>query len=194
MTTGAPSGDRPRIVVAISPRSGSPEALRWAVGEAERRGAEVEAVMAWRPPRPPSVPGNRPPAMLVTEQEPDPEQAAQERLSALVAAAVGPDADVRCRPMHGGARSVLLRAATGAEMLVLDAPRVSKISVPGARLLAPRIMFASPCPVVLMPAGASGAAGELRRAAAGLASAAVHAAGTAGRPGLPPVPRSGPVP
>ena len=45
-----------RVVVGVSPTSGSPAALRWGAAEAARLGAPLVALSAWRPPRAPIAP------------------------------------------------------------------------------------------------------------------------------------------
>ena len=45
------TGQKGRIVVGMDGAPGSVAALRWAVAEARLRGATVEAVVAWSPPR-----------------------------------------------------------------------------------------------------------------------------------------------
>ena len=41
------------VVVGVSPKTGSPTALRFGAEEARRRGTELRAVTAWRPSSPP---------------------------------------------------------------------------------------------------------------------------------------------
>ena len=53
------------IVVGVSRRTCSPDAVRWAVAEAELRGTQMLAVTGWRGPRPPAAAGGRPPAIAL---------------------------------------------------------------------------------------------------------------------------------
>ena len=46
---------------------------------------------------------------------------------------------------------MLVRQSEEAALLVLDSPSVTKLYDPGARRLAPQIVFSSACPVVVMP-------------------------------------------
>jgi hypothetical protein len=108
-------------------------------------------VLAWRPsPAPGAAPG-RPPAQSIVEA--DLQKVAEEALQELVVAALGEDHGIECRAVEGRPGAVLLREARDADLLVLDSPRLSKLTSPGARRLAPRLIFRSPCPVVVMPAG-----------------------------------------
>ena len=52
---------------------------------------------------------------------------------------------------RGAAAAVLLQAAVGAQLLVLDSPRSGNFSVLPKSLIAPQVVFKAPCPVVLMP-------------------------------------------
>jgi Universal stress protein family len=167
----------PLIVVGVSARTGSPNALRWAADVASEVDGHVRALLAWRPPRPPSAPGMHPPVVSRTGPE-DPAQDARERLAGLVAATLGEDHEVECVAEEGGPVGVLLRASTRADLLVLDSPRRSQ----GGTLVATRLIYRSACPVVTMPATGAGPSG-LRRFAAAVA----ESAGRAGRPGLPPI-------
>jgi hypothetical protein len=59
------------------------------------------------------------------------------------------------------------------------------------KLVAARLIYRSPCPVVVMPPRprrAGGAFSGLRQATGRLATALVESAGTAGRAGIPPLP------
>lgn len=172
----------PAIVVGVSARTGSPNALRWAAEVGAEVDGHVRAVLAWRPPRPPAAPGMHPPAVARTGPD-DPEQDARDRLAALVAAALGEDHRVECAVEEGGPVRVLLRASRQADLLVLDSPRQERLrTLSGGKLVAPRLLYRSACPVVTMPASGGGPSG-LRR----LATAVAESAGRAGRPGLPPL-------
>jgi nucleotide-binding universal stress UspA family protein len=171
----------PTILVGVSARTGSPGALRWAADVASQVDGQVRALLAWRPPRPPAAPGMHPPAVTRTGPE-DPAQDARDRLAGLVAAALGPDHRVECVVEAGGPVRVLLRASRHVDLLVLDSPRQEKMSGLGGKLVAPRLIYRSACPVVTMSASGRGPSG-LRWIAAAMADSA----GRAGRPGLPPI-------
>ncbi len=141
------------IVVGVSRRTGSPDAVRWAVAEAQVRQTRVIAVTAWRGPRPPSAPGGRPPALAPTPVD-EAFSLEQQRITELLAGLLGDDLaamGVEFALRRGSASSVLLAAAVGAQLLVLDSPRSGNFSVLPKSLIAPQVVFNSPCPVVLMP-------------------------------------------
>jgi hypothetical protein len=62
---------------------------------------------------------------------------------------------------RGSAASVLLAAAVGAQLLVLDSPRSGNLSTLAKSLIAPQLVFKAPCPVVLMPPATDGASDVL---------------------------------
>lgn len=171
------------IVVGVSVRSGSPTALGWAADEARRRRCDLVAVRAWRPPRPPSAPGGRPPA--VSRDVDAAFATAEEKLRADVAAALGDDAKVKveCRLLKGTPVSVLLKESEGAQLLVLDAPRSTDLKA--NTLLAHRLMYHVGCPVVVMPPALT-QPGPSRAARLGkeVGTRIAKAAATAGRPGI----------
>jgi nucleotide-binding universal stress UspA family protein len=136
-----------QVVVGVSPTSGSPNALRCAAEEARWRGAELVAVQAWRPPRPPAAPGGRPPA--VTRDVEGDLRAAEMRLHDQVAQALGSTTDATCRIVHGGAGEALLEESAEAELLVIDAPR--RIALTGSPLLAHKLVYNATCPILVMP-------------------------------------------
>jgi nucleotide-binding universal stress UspA family protein len=152
MSAGGGAGP---IVVGVSPRTGSPAALRWAAEEARLRGTTVRAVMAWRPPRPPGAPGGRPPATIVSAASTDYAAEADEQLRGLVAAALGADNTAECVATHGNEVSALLQAARDAQLLVLGEPRPGRLAAVRAKLVAPALIARAQCPVVAMP-GAAG--------------------------------------
>jgi nucleotide-binding universal stress UspA family protein len=174
------------IVVGVSRRTGSPDALRWATAEAQLRDAHVVAVTAWRPPRPPAAPAGRPPAV----QRASADQMfadEQRRLSERVAAVLGADgADglaslrVEYSLRKGTPAQVLLAAAVGAQLLVLDSPRSGNFSTVPKSWIVPQVLFKSPCPVVLMPALESSGGHRIGQRVA----EAAEAVASAGRPGL----------
>ncbi|MCU1473104.1 universal stress protein [Amnibacterium sp.] len=135
------------VVVGVSPTSGSPAALRWGADEAKRRGTDLVALSAWRPPRPPMAPGGRPPGVTYDAEEAVGE--ARERLAEQVRATLGEGVQVFTEIVHGSTFRVLLQASETAEMLVLDAP--SRLELPEGPTLARRLIYSAECPVVIMP-------------------------------------------
>lgn len=169
------------IVVGVSVRSGSPTALRWAADEARRRRCGLVAVRAWRAPRPPSAPGGHPPA--VSRDVAGAFTAAEEKLSADVVEALGPDAKVERRVIKGTPVSVLLKESEGALMLVLDAPRRTDLTA--NTLLAHRLMYHVGCPVVVMPPALTlPGPGRAARIGKEVGTRIAKAAASAGRPGI----------
>jgi nucleotide-binding universal stress UspA family protein len=169
------------IVVGVSRTSKSPTALRWAADLAQLRQGRLVAVQAWRP-TPPQT-GSRVTPGRVSEDARAAEEAARATLEADVASVLGPDHGAEVRLVHGGKRSALIKAARDADLLVIDAPRRLDLSaMPG---FAQRLVYAAPCPVVVMPPAISGATRTpLERAAGAVGRSVVEAAGRAGRPGL----------
>jgi Universal stress protein family len=145
---GAPAASP--IVVGVSPVTGSRSALQWAVAEARLRRARVRAVMAWRSFGLPGAVLGRLPAEAIVDASPG-RRRAEQALSEFVADALGEDHDVELRAVEGNAKAVLLQEAEEAALLVLDSPAVARLYDPSARRLAPRMIYSSPCPVVVMP-------------------------------------------
>jgi nucleotide-binding universal stress UspA family protein len=163
------------IVVGISRRTGSPDALAFAVAEARLRGTSVLAVSAWRPPRPPGAPLGKPvgfPEITPTSIWHD----ESERQRARLMAQLGDDADLVTFELRRGAPApVLLEAARSAQLLVLDSPRAGNLTTVPKTWLAPSIVLRAPCPVVVMPRGQAGHR---------LRDRMLESAALAGRPGL----------
>lgn len=169
------------IVVGVSATSKSPTALHWAAELAALRGGRVVAVRAWRPTM--SQTSSRvTPSPLGDDAEAQ-EKLATETLEADVAEVLGADHGVEVQLVHGGKRNGLLRAARGADLLVVDAPRrLDLTSMPG---FAQRLVYAARCPVVVMPPAVSGAVRTpVERAAGALGRGVADAAARAPRPGL----------
>ena len=138
------------IVVAVDQLTGSREALRWAAGEARLRDARLQAVMAWRAPRPPAAPAARPPAVS-TLSVADPQTEAEIRLTTVLEAALGADHDAITSAVRGPTLPVLVDAAANADLLVLDPPHLTDVSRARASLLAPQLIARVHCPVVIIP-------------------------------------------
>ncbi|MEW1955260.1 universal stress protein [Terrabacter sp. NPDC080008] len=168
-----------RIVVGVSPTSGSPGALRWAVEEAAVRGGHVLAVRAWRAHMPETATGGRLPSVVSDDTTLAAEQA---RLAEDVVRVLGPDHVVDTRVIPGKRRAVLIEESRTADLLVIDAGHSTEV---GARWLGSRLVRAAHCPVVVVPP----ALGELPPRTVGLAAdrferSVERAAATAGRPGF----------
>jgi len=107
-----------RIVVGVDGSSGSKEALRWAVGQAELTGAVVEAVIAWQFPAVASGYGWIP---MPVADDLDCEGIAAKVLGDTVADCADPAGQVQIitSVLHGNAAEVLLDRARGADLLVV---------------------------------------------------------------------------
>lgn len=139
------------VVVGVSPRSGSPEALRFGAEEARLRGIPLQAVMAWRQPRPPAAPAGRPPAATVDSPQREAARAEQ-TLREFVVDALGKDDSVSCSVVHGTAVNALVTAASEAALLVIGEPRTGRMGKVRSSLVAPQVVLKARCPVVVMPA------------------------------------------
>ncbi|WP_374968732.1 universal stress protein [Terrabacter sp. BE26] len=168
-----------RIVVGVSPTSGSPGALRWAVEEAAVRGGRVVAVRAWRPHQPETATGGRLPSVVSDDTALAVEQA---RLAEDVARALGPDHLVETRVVAGKRRAVLVEESRSADLLVIDAGQSTEM---GARWLGGRLVQVAHCPVVVVPPALGDLPPRPVGSAAGrLGRSVERAAATAGRPGF----------
>src|ERR1700712_1910760 len=101
------------IVVGVSRRTGSAEAVRWAAAEAQLRNTQVLAVTAWRGARPPAAPGHPPAATppVPTEQAfADEQQRIADQLAELLGGELAA-MRVEFQLRRGSASSVLLAAA-----------------------------------------------------------------------------------
>ena len=174
-STQSPAGGPAPIVVGVSRRTGSPDALAFAVAEARLRATSVLAVSAWRPPRPPGAPGGKPvgfppisPASVWHDET--------DRQRTRLLQQLGDDAELVTFELRRGApAAVLLDAAAGAQLLVLDSPRAGNLTTVPKTWLAPSIVLRAPCPVVVMPRGPVGHR---------LRDRVLESAALAGRPGL----------
>jgi len=107
-----------RIVVGVDGSDASKAALAWAADEAELRGTDVLALLAWMPTV--AVPGPWP-AMVPVRVPQEVEESASATLAAVVDEVLGeePKVEVVERVVHGAAASALVEAAGSAELLVV---------------------------------------------------------------------------
>lgn len=139
------------IAVWVNMSSRSPAAIRWAAAEGRYRRAPLQAVTAWRSPRTQAGPGTSPPAMVPASGD-ELQAEAEHRLEEAVRAVLGEDHRVECRALRGTTVKALLAVAAGAQLLVLESPQLgdsNKAIRPS--LIAPQVVYRSPCPVVLVP-------------------------------------------
>ena len=107
-------GQERRIVVGVDGSDSSLAALRWAIRQAKRTGAAVDAVTAWRYP---AAYGGAPVADGATEFEGDAKKTVLVAL--LGASGVEPRVPVRPLVVEGHAAEVLLDSAADADLLVV---------------------------------------------------------------------------
>lgn len=100
-----------RIVVGVDGSPSSVAALRWAIGQADQTGAEVEVVTAWRFPA----------GYGLDPNAGDPEEAAAKKLFTALGTVTDQGRDVMICPriVAGHAPDVLVQAARDAELLVV---------------------------------------------------------------------------
>jgi nucleotide-binding universal stress UspA family protein len=103
-----------RIVVGVDGSPSSMRALRWAVRQAKLTGCEVDAVTAWRYP---SSYGLAPTADEAMDFQGDAAKILTDALNEVSGA--GPDVVVCPSVLEGHPAEVLVRAARGADLLVV---------------------------------------------------------------------------
>jgi nucleotide-binding universal stress UspA family protein len=140
-----PAGDH-RIVVGIDGSATARAALRWAVDEAEHRGARVDVVHAWQLPFTGPYPYMEPAS--------DPTRCEDEAQAVLDAAVDGLRTTVKTEKLlaPGGATSVILDAAEGADLIVVGARGVGGFERLVLGSTSMQVVHHAPCPVVVLPA------------------------------------------
>ncbi|MFH8342331.1 universal stress protein [Streptomyces sp. AM6-12] len=135
---------RPRIVVGVDGSPSSFEAVRWAVRYAALVGGVAEAVAAWEVP----LYGWSAPAVdMYMDEEATLEQMTRELTEVLGADAA---AEVRTRMAHGNPADILLRAAEGAEVLVVGSRGRGGFARALLGSVSQRVAAHAPCPVVIV--------------------------------------------
>lgn len=139
------------IVVGVDGSTGGREALRFAMAEARLRGAELQAVSAWRYPYSYGE-------SLVIVSDDDLKAAAERGLIEAIAAA-GEQVGVQVEPVvrQGRAASVLLESAADADMLVVGSRGRGGFAGLLLGSVSQKCVQHAPCPVVVVPAPNPGA-------------------------------------
>lgn len=138
-----------RIVVGVDPSKDALRALRWAVDEAEIRGATLELVHAFPTPDLMALPA------VVSLPDPDElRRAAEDVLDEALDSAGGTrDVEVVKRVIAGNAASALCEAAEGADLLVVGARGLGGFRGLLLGSVSHQVVSHSPCPVVVVGPG-----------------------------------------
>jgi nucleotide-binding universal stress UspA family protein len=145
MTTGQETG---RIVVGVDGSPSSKSALAWALRQAERVGAAVEAVIAWHYPVALAAPFG--PASVLPEI--DFGEAASHVLSQAISETVDPSEPVKVSGIvrEGYPAQVLLAAAQGADLLVVGSRGHSGFTEALLGSVSQHCVHHAQCPVVIV--------------------------------------------
>ncbi|MFI9749524.1 universal stress protein [Streptomyces collinus] len=140
---------RGRILLGVGEEAHGSAAVRFAFEEAERRGAVLEAVRAWRCPAHEST--DHP--LLTGEPAHLHEQRAAETMEAALneVAAEYPSVEVHRRTAEGSPRKVLLEASATADLLVVGAQRQQQTFGLQLGRVAHTVLHHSACPVAVVP-------------------------------------------
>jgi len=134
-----------RIVVGVDGSENARRALQWAVDEARRRHATVEAVCAWHPPYVSSY-------AYIPEIDPglfeaDAEQILDEAVGAVRATGIV----IEKKPLLGGAAEVLADEAKGAALVVVGSRGRGGFAGLVLGSVSQQVVHHAPCPVVIVP-------------------------------------------
>ncbi len=137
--------DDRRIVVGVDGSASSMTALRWAILQAELTGCEVEAVIAWRLP-------SRYGFAAVTDRATDFEGDARKVLADALneVSSVEPDVVIRSSVAEGHPAEVLVRAARGADMLVVGSRGHGGFTGSVLGSVSQYCVHHAPCPVLVI--------------------------------------------
>ena len=137
-----------RIVVGVDGSEASRQALEWAVDEARRRNAIVEAIHAWHQPFVTGYAymGEIPLGDYATE--------AQGVLDAAIGSVDTGGVTVEGKVVAGGASEALVDEAKGASLLVVGSRGRGGFSGLLLGSVSQQTAHHAPCPIVIIPAGA----------------------------------------
>ena len=135
-----------RIVVGVDGSEGGERALRWAAGEAERRGGTVEAVIGWT--------WDGIDTGLGTPTNPSgAKELAEKTLTRTVTAVttVYPNVAIAAEAVQAGPATALIRAARDADLLVLGSHGHGRLYHAVVGSVTEECIRAATCPVVVVP-------------------------------------------
>ena len=137
--------DDRRIVVGVDGSPSSMTALRWAILQAELTGCDVEAVTAWQLP-------SRYGFAAVTDRATDFEGDARKVLAGALneVSSVEPDVLIRSSVAAGHPAEVLVRAARGADMLVVGSRGHGGFTGAVLGSVSQYCVHHAPCPVLVI--------------------------------------------
>ncbi|WP_405009790.1 universal stress protein [Kitasatospora sp. NBC_01539] len=138
------NGSTGRVVVGVDGSSSSRAALRWAVNQAVRTGATVDAVGAWE-----ATPLFAGPTVVDPTLE---AETARRRFDQEVHDVLGDDRPVEVREhlVRGNPADVLLEAAVGAELLVVGSRGHGTFARALLGSVSQRCALHASCPVVIV--------------------------------------------
>ncbi|MGD0706621.1 MAG: universal stress protein [Trebonia sp.] len=139
-----------RIVVGVDGSEPSMAALRWAIRQAALTGACVDAVAVWRYP----TGYGWAPSVTEIDFEGDAKRSLAEALGAV--GTLGPEVRVRPLVAEGQAAEVLLRAATGADLLVVGSRGHGALTSPLLGSVSLNCVLHAHCPVLVLRGGHEG--------------------------------------
>jgi len=137
-----------RIVVGVDGSESAHQALEWAIDEARRRNAVVEAIHAWHQP---FVTGY---AYMGEIPLGDYVEEAQKTIEAAIASVDTTGVTVETRIIAGGASQVLVEEAKGASLLVVGSRGRGGFSGLMLGSVSQQAAHHAPCPIVIIPAAA----------------------------------------
>jgi nucleotide-binding universal stress UspA family protein len=146
----APAPNDHRIVVGVDGSPGSKSALRWAITQAQLTGATIEAITSWQDP----VMWGDTYGVAAIYAPDDLAAIAGKALGetvAEVAGQLGQPVDVLPRVVEGHPAEVLIKAATGARLLVVGSRGHGTFAGLMLGSVSQHCVQHAPCPVVVVP-------------------------------------------
>jgi nucleotide-binding universal stress UspA family protein len=144
-------GDGPRIVAGVDGSPSSVSALRWAIRQAGRTDASVDAVIAWHYPNLAASSGY---GMAVGGIEPtyDFQEIAEKTVTEAISSALDPASHVpvHARVAEGNPARVLLDASAGADLLVVGSRGHGGFTEALLGSVSQHCVQHAPCPVVVI--------------------------------------------